>query len=142
MSHLPPSPRNAKAPGVQAGGFQKSTVKTLSKSDFTEAPFTAQQQRDLFPQPRKPRMVMPDRGSRAWLALTDMLEGPITQIDWLQTPGRGWRLAAAIKELSDLNWPLVREWVKPEFYANPIKRYSLPANARRRASAALKWGQA
>jgi len=84
-------------------------------------------QPDLFP-----RMGLlpkaPPRGCRAWLALLDMLQhGPITHKDWL-TIGRGWRLAAAIKELDYLGWPIKSWWVLPDGCANRIKCYHLPKN--------------
>ncbi len=67
---------------------------------------------------------MPAMHTKAWLALLDLTRGKLTQIDWLET-GRGWRLAAAIKELAYLGWPLVREWVRPNGRATRIKCYEL-----------------
>lgn len=80
----------------------------------------------LFGSPRTPRPSAPQRGCKAWLALVDMLQhGPITHIHWL-TMGRGWRLAAAIKELGYLGWPIESWWVLPEGCAHKIKCYRLP----------------
>lgn len=76
----------------------------------------------LPPPPCRP--TMPSLHSKAWLALRDMLEGPITQIDWLNW-GRGWRLGAAFKELDYLGWPLGSEWVIADGHTNPIKSYFL-----------------
>jgi hypothetical protein len=39
----------------------------------------------------------------ASIALTDLLARDLTQIDWLND-GKGWRLAAAVKELGYLGW--------------------------------------
>lgn len=97
---------------------------------------TAQLQ--LFKGPRKPAPIPPERGCKAWLALLDMVQqGEITQIDWLNT-GRGWRLAAAIKELKYLGWSIVAEWVQPASCQNPIKQYRLPTNYKRTATILLK----
>jgi len=67
---------------------------------------------------------MPSAYSKAWLALLDLTQGPLTQIDWLNM-GRGWRLSAAFKELGYLGWPLDSEWVQAETWPQPIKRYWL-----------------
>lgn len=67
---------------------------------------------------------MPSAYSKAWLALVDLTQGPLTQIDWLSL-GRGWRLSAAFKELGYLGWPVESEWVQAESWPRPIKRYSL-----------------
>lgn len=68
--------------------------------------------------------ILPKPYSKAWLALVDMVDGPITQIDWLNM-GRGWRLSAAFKALDYLGWPLDSEWVLAEGCPSPIKRYFL-----------------
>jgi hypothetical protein len=47
--------------------------------------------------------VLPPHGSKAEVALYDLLERDVTQRDWLRE-GKGWRLAAAVKELDYLGW--------------------------------------
>ena len=47
--------------------------------------------------------ILPPRGSAAEQALNDLLARDLTQIDWLES-GKGWRLAAAVKELDYLGW--------------------------------------
>lgn len=46
---------------------------------------------------------LPPHGSLAETALFDLLERDLTQRDWLRE-GKGWRLAAAVKELDYLGW--------------------------------------
>lgn len=72
--------------------------------------------------------AMPGAYSKAWLALRDLTDGPLTQIDWLKM-GRGWRLAAAVKELGYLGWPLDAEWVDTDAWPKPIKWYALKSEA-------------
>ncbi len=72
--------------------------------------------------------TIPTAGTRAALALDDLKRRPITQLDWLR-PGRGWRLAAAVKELDYLGWPVRSERVKVAQCARPIALYSLPPEA-------------
>ena len=73
--------------------------------------------------------LLPPHGSTAEQALCDLMERDLTQLDWLRE-GRGWRLAAAMKELDYLGWEpksilvLCNGWVKP------IALYSLPAKAK------------
>lgn len=81
---------------------------------------------------------MPSAYSAAWLALNDMLGGPITQVDWLKLH-RGWRLAAAIKALRYYDWPIKAEWIDGP-WPRPIKRYSLPENAHQIAAERLRIG--
>ena len=83
---------------------------------------TGEQLSFLPPSPLSP--YMPNLHSKAWLALLDLVEGPITQLDWLNM-GRGWRLSAAFKELGYYGWPVGSEWVQAEGWARPIKRYFL-----------------
>lgn len=84
---------------------------------------------------------MPTAYSRAWLALRDLSEGPLTQIDWLKM-GRGWRLSAAFKELGYLGWPLQTEWVESPAWPKPIKRYFLQPEGVDLAAERLKVGAA
>ena len=80
---------------------------------------------EMFDAPSKPAPLTPQRHSKAWLALYDMATlGPITHADWI-TSGRGWRLAAAIKECRYLNWVVLDEWVHPSGMSRSIKRYRL-----------------
>jgi hypothetical protein len=82
----------------------------------------------------------PQRGSKAWLALLDMVEkGPMTQKQWLPM-GRGWRLAAAIKKLGYLGWPIESWWVLPEGCAHKIKCYRLPKRMLRFAKQCTRGG--
>ncbi len=90
----------------------------------------------LPPPPLSP--TMPTAQSAAWLALRDMLTGPITQIDWLKLH-RGWRLSAAIKTLDYCGWPVNSEWVHG-VWPNPIKRYFLPEAAHKLAAERLRIG--
>jgi hypothetical protein len=46
---------------------------------------------------------LPPHGSLAETALFDLLERDLTQRDWLRER-KGWRLAAAVKELDYLGW--------------------------------------
>ena len=71
----------------------------------------------------------PNPESLAGIALTDLLTGKhLRQSDWLQ---HGWRLAAAIKELAYLGWPIVSARVHVLGRRRPIADYSLPAWALR-----------
>ncbi len=83
--------------------------------------------------------TMPGRTTKAWLALADLMDAPLTQPDWLLLgQGRGWRLAAAINLLRDLGWPIASRWVRPPRYKNPIKRYWLEPEGQRLAHLAMK----
>jgi hypothetical protein len=77
---------------------------------------------------------LPPTNSYAAQALHDLLNGSLTQLDWLQR-GLGWRLAAAIKELDYLGWCPDSVRVKCAGWARPIARYSLPAFAKQAAHA-------
>ena len=81
----------------------------------------------LPPPPLSP--LMPSLHSKAWLALYDMLHGPVNQIDWLKLQ-RGWRLAAAVKELRYLGWQCADEWTQPAGCAARIKQYELTPQCR------------
>lgn len=90
-------------------------------------------QGELFKKPRTAPQC-PVRGSKAWLAMLDLARhGALTQPDWLIL-GRGWRLAAAVKELGYLDWSVIASWVQPEGYPNPIKRYCLSTSQHRLAT--------
>jgi hypothetical protein len=79
---------------------------------------------------------LPPAHSYAAQALHDLLNGTLTQLDWLQR-GLGWRLAAAIKELDYLGWCPNSVRVKCAGWARPIALYSLPDFARQTAWAML-----
>jgi hypothetical protein len=82
-------------------------------------------QLEMFDASARSAPIAPKRHSNAWLALYDMAtHGPITHLDWNQS-GRGWRLAAAIKECRYLNWVVLDEWVHPSGMSRSIKRYRL-----------------
>ena len=83
--------------------------------------------------------IIPRRSTKAWEALVDLTHTPLTQIDWLEM-NRGWRLAAAIKELAYYRWPIASEWVRPKSCANPIKRYRLKPEGLRLAVEVLNGG--
>ncbi|MEI8325002.1 MAG: hypothetical protein WCH44_06470 [Betaproteobacteria bacterium] len=76
--------------------------------------------------------IPPPPHSAAAQALADLLDRDITQIDWLET-GKGWRLAAAVKELGYLGWEPVSIRVKYSGWGRKIARYSLPAKAKQAA---------
>jgi hypothetical protein len=73
--------------------------------------------------------LMPTAGTYAALALTDLLARDLTQIDWLND-GKGWRLAAAVKELGYLGWEPISILVQAPSRRRPIARYSLPTKAK------------
>ncbi|QIN62477.1 hypothetical protein SBC1_24920 [Caballeronia sp. SBC1] len=89
-----------------------------SPSDNTREP----EQFELLPPPEF-NPVWPTHGTNPKAALDRMLTGErITQ------PSFGtnrWRLAAYVKELDYLGWPVKSEWVKEPGYHRPIKRYWL-----------------
>lgn len=66
---------------------------------------------------------LPPHGSLSETALFDLLERDLTQRDWLRE-GKGWRLAAAVKELDYLGWQPKSIRVGRE------ARYSLPQAAK------------
>ncbi len=82
--------------------------------------------------------LMPTAGTYADLALHDLLARDLTQIDWLND-GKGWRLAAAVKELDYLGWEPQSIRVHAPSRKRPIARYSLPIKAKQ-AYAAMRQG--
>ena len=76
--------------------------------------------------------ILPSPNSNAMKALTDLCQGPITQIDWLRE-GKSWRLGGAIKELDYLGWEPVSVQVQTAEWKNPIARYSLTERAKQAA---------
>lgn len=90
-----------------------------------------QEQLSLIPKPPF-CPILPPAHSAAAQALSDLLEGSITQIDWLKR-GHGWRLAAAVKELDYLGWCPDSIRVSVGEWARPIALYSLPDYAKQAA---------
>ena len=76
--------------------------------------------------------ILPPANSAAAVALDDLLQGDLTQIDWLKS-GKGWRLAAAVKQLDYLGWMPSSIRVKCKGWGRPIALYSLPARAKQAA---------
>ena len=76
--------------------------------------------------------ILPPPNSAAAKALEDLLRQDVTQIDWLRD-GKGWRLAAAIKELDYLGWEPNSILVQCGEWKNPIAQYSLPTKAKQAA---------
>lgn len=76
--------------------------------------------------------ILPPHGSAAELALDDLLARDLTQLEWLQE-GKGWRLAAAVKELDYLGWEPISIRVKCNGWGRPIARYSLSQKAKQAA---------
>ena len=100
----------------------------------------ASEQNELFDLPAF-CPILPTANSSASLALDDLLQGDLTQIDWLQS-GKGWRLAAAVKELDYLGWCPVSILVKCNGWARPIARYSLSVRAKQAAYTMRQQGAA
>jgi hypothetical protein len=66
----------------------------------------------------------PSKDSQAGIALADLLKGEhLRQVNWFHV---GWRLAAAIKELGYLGWPVISIPVRVQGRKRPISDYSLP----------------
>ena len=82
--------------------------------------------------------ILPPANSAAARALADLCAGDLTQIDWLRE-GKGWRLAAAVKELGYLGWEPQSIRVTCSGWERPIARYSLPTKAKQ-AAYALRGG--
>ena len=72
----------------------------------------------------------PSTNSAAYTALIALLDGVLTQIDWLKL-GNGWRLAAAVKELDYLGWEPESILLKRDGWPRPIAVYQLPVKAKR-----------
>lgn len=73
--------------------------------------------------------LLPPHGSAAEQALYDLMERDLTTPDWINE-GKGWRLAAAIKELGYLGWEPLSILVLCAGWDKPIARYSLSAKAK------------
>lgn len=86
-------------------------------------------QLSLLPEPTFcPKSPNPNSPEAA--VLVALLEGELTQVDWLRR-GKGWRLAAAIKELDYLGWEPESILLKHEGWTKPIAVYQLPVKAKR-----------
>jgi hypothetical protein len=77
--------------------------------------------------------LMPPKNSAAEDALMDLLNGPITQKDWLDR-GLSWRLSAGIKQLGYLGWEPQSIRVKHPGWHNKIAEYSLLPKAMQAAA--------
>ncbi len=90
-----------------------------------------QEQGELFERHLTASYPKPD--SQAGIALAQLLKGEhLRQAEWLHV---GWRLAAAIKELDYLGWPIVSMPVQIPSRKRPIADYSLAAWALREVGA-------
>lgn len=114
---------------------RKNEAPTLSKASGA----SGEQLSFLPQQPFCP--ILPPRGSAAEQALVDLLARDLTQLEWIQD-GRGWRLAAAVKELDYLGWEPSSIRVKCTGWGRPIARYSLPAKAKQAATSMLRGANA
>ncbi len=76
--------------------------------------------------------LLPPHGSAAEQCLYDLLERDLTQPDWLRE-GKGWRLAAAVKELGYLGWEPQSIRVMCNEWGRKIARYSLLPKAKQAA---------
>lgn len=100
----------------------------------------ASEQNELFDLPAF-CPILPPLGSAAEQALNDLLARDLTQIDWLNE-GKGWRLAAAVKDLDYLGWMPDSIRVKCNGWGRPIARYSLPTKAKQAAYTMRQGGEA
>lgn len=73
--------------------------------------------------------ILPPHGNAAEHALHAPIERDLTTPDWI-AERKGWRLAAAVKELGYLGWEPIFVLVNYASWCNPIARYSLSAKAR------------
>ena len=85
--------------------------------------------------------ILPPANSATATALDALLEGSITQIDWLNR-GHGWRLAADVKQLDYLGWCPESIRIRVSGRARPIALYSLPERAKQAAHAMSHGGGA
>ena len=108
------------------------TKKSSTPKDETPAPSkeigVSGEQLSLLPAPVF-CPILPKHGSAAGTALYDLMARDLTQPDWLLS-GKGWRLAAAVKELDYLGWQPVSIMVQHPGWRNKIARYSLPQKAK------------
>lgn len=72
----------------------------------------------------------PSPNSAEYAALVALLEGELTQVEWLKR-GMGWRLAAAIKGLDYLEWEPESMLLKRDGWPRPIAVYQLPVKSKR-----------
>lgn len=72
----------------------------------------------------------PNPNSAEYTALVALLEGELTQVEWLRR-GEGWRLAATIKELDYLGWKPESIHLRREGWPRPIAVYQLSVKAKR-----------
>jgi hypothetical protein len=97
-------------------------MKTPAHDDQARAGAYEYEQGELFDRHLNASFPSPD--SQAGIALAEMLTGKhLRQAEWLHI---GWRLAAAIKELNYLGWPVVSVLVEVSTRKRAIADYSLP----------------
>ena len=72
----------------------------------------------------------PNPNSAEFAALVALLEGELTQVEWLKR-GMGWRLAAAIKGLDYLGWEPESILLMRDGWPRPIAVYQLPVKSKR-----------
>jgi hypothetical protein len=72
----------------------------------------------------------PYPNSAEYVALLALLEGELTQIEWLKR-SIGWRLDAAIQELDYLGWEPESIPLKRDGWPKPIAFHQLPVKAKR-----------
>jgi len=95
-------------------------------------------QLSLLPEPTFcPKCPNPNSAESA--ALVALLDGVITQVDWLRR-GKGWRLAAVIKELDYLGWEPESILLRRDSWPKPIAVYQLPVKAKRLVKQLLRRG--
>lgn len=86
-------------------------------------------QLSLLPEPTFcPKSPNPNSPEAA--VLLALLEGDLTQLDWLNR-GNGWRLAARVKQLDYLGWEPESILIQREGWPRPIAVYQLPVKAKR-----------
>lgn len=94
-------------------------MKTPARDDQAKA---GAEQCELFE--RDFTATYPSPNTQVAIALTSLLRGEhLRQADWLHV---GWRLAAAIRELRDLGWPVLSILIHIDGRKRPIAEYSLP----------------
>lgn len=52
----------------------------------------------------------PRKGTAAWLALVDMVEGPLTTLDWIRQR-ENWKLGDAVYQLANMGWAIESDFV-------------------------------
>lgn len=108
-------------------------MKTPARDDQARAGVEEIEQLELFE--RHLTASYPNPDSQAGIALAQLLNGEhLRQADWLHV---GWRLAAAVKELDYLGWPVISMSVRVPSRKRPIADYSMALWAIREVRGAL-----